>query len=440
MKTLRSVSLFSNCGAGDLGYRSAGFRFDVLAELVEFRLDVALLNHPVAWGVVGDLRETLPDVVECWRASRGEQRPAMLSACPPCQGMSSARGGRGTINDPRAGSRDPRNLLVEVVANAVKRLKPRSVVVENVPMFLTRQVHHPKNQQAVSAAVFLVDELCEEYAAYAMRADLADFGIPQSRKRSFLTFIRRDEVAISKLEAAGAVPYPQATHIGKHVSIKAALAAMRLPPLDARDERVARDPKRPLHIVPVWDERTYAMVAAIPPSSGQTAWQNNLCRDCGTVKVGSNEASCPRCRSPLLRPVVVESNGNVRLVNGFRNSSYSRMRPDKAAATITTASGRVGSDNTIHPWENRLLSPLECAELQTFPKDFEWGEALRVRGVSNLRCMIGEAVPPMFTAAHGRVLASLLNGSLPRGVMKADDLKVIRAQQALDDARSAVGS
>src|SRR5580692_8874460 len=103
-KTLRSISLFSNCGAGDLGYREAGFRFDVIAELVPFRLDVAQLNHPLSWGVEGDLRITLPDVVDIWRELRGAMRPALLSACPPCQGMSSARGGRGCGNDPTAGS------------------------------------------------------------------------------------------------------------------------------------------------------------------------------------------------------------------------------------------------------------------------------------------------------------------------------------------------
>ena len=43
-----SVSLFSNCGAGDFGYRTAGFNFLVLAELVAKRLRVAALNHPGA--------------------------------------------------------------------------------------------------------------------------------------------------------------------------------------------------------------------------------------------------------------------------------------------------------------------------------------------------------------------------------------------------------
>ncbi len=86
------------------------------------------------------------------------------------------------------------------------------------------------------------------------------------------------------------------------------------------------------------------------------------------------------------------------------------MAPDQPAATVTTASGHVGSDRTIHPWENRLLSPAECAYLQTFPSDFKWGNAMNNWGHTPVRQMIGEAVPPRFTELHGQVLAALYKG------------------------------
>ena len=56
------------------------------------------------------------------------------------------------------------------------------------------------------------------------------------------------------------------------------------------------------------------------------------------------------------------------------------------------------------------MSPLECAGLQTFPSDFEWGDALKKWGHTNIRIMIGEAVPPLFTKQHGLVLQKLLKG------------------------------
>src|SRR5580700_4934717 len=113
--TFHSVSLFSNCGAGDVGFARAGFRFDVMAELDPRRLDVALLNHPHATGVPGDLRETLPNVVAAYRERAGDAPPALLAACPPCQGLSSAQSARGDATDPDVGSRDRRNLLVAVI-------------------------------------------------------------------------------------------------------------------------------------------------------------------------------------------------------------------------------------------------------------------------------------------------------------------------------------
>ena len=104
------------------------------------------------------------------------------------------------------------------------------------------------------------------------------------------------------------------------------------------------------------------------------------------IDVHRETATCPNCQGPLLlRPVLRESDGSWRLIKGFRSSSYRRIAPDRPAATITTASGHVGSDRTLHPWENRVLSPAECAHLQTFPS------RLRVGGDN--RSILG-VIPP----------------------------------------------
>lgn len=431
--TLDAVSLFTNCGAGDVGYRAAGFRFVVLAELLQHRLDVAVLNHPGAEAVVADLRETLPDVVAAWRRRRGDIRPALLAACPPCQGMSSARSGRGKENDAAAGSRDARNLLVEVVVEAVDALKPRSVVVENVPAFLTRCVEDPRTQQPISAARLLSERLDDRYELSAVVLNLADFGVPQSRKRSFLTFIDRSEPGLVSLHARGLAPFP-AAH-AEAIHLQAALGQMGLPELDAGAEAGARDPDRPLHAVPVWSAERYGMVAAIPTGRAATAWANIRCPVCGDVDPTEDDATCPQCAGPLLRPVVRERDGRYRLINGFRRSSYARMDPTRPAATVTTASGRIGSDNTLHPFENRVLSILECQLLQTIPSDFRWGDALETKGHTGVRQMIGEAVPPAFTRQHGRVLRAVLEGRRPYLALRADDDRIARALRMLASER-----
>lgn len=437
---LRGVSLFTNCGAGDVGYRDAGFAFDVMAELESHRLDVALLNHRTARGVPGDLRETLPQVVAAWRDRNGMAQPALLAACPPCQGMSSARSDRGSESDPEAGSRDPRNLLVQVVVDAAVELRPRVVVVENVPAFLTRQVLHPVTGDAVSGAVLLIESLAGEYEYWPFVTDLADHGVAQTRKRSFMTFVRNDEPAVAVLERHGLAPFPAPTHAGCQTTLAEAIASMGLRSLDAASKDAATDPGTPLHCVPVWSESRYVMVAAIPPNSGRTAWQNSACLTCGAVGLDDDAASCPECGARLPRPVVVDPDGTPRLIAGFRRSSYARMDPNRPAATVTTASGRIGSDNTLHPSENRVMSILECQLLQGFPIDFRWGDTLNAKGHTAMRAMIGEAVPPTFTRQHGKVIEALLNGRKPRSAIGATDDRINRARRALRRASRDVSS
>src|SRR5208283_1450846 len=103
------------------------------------------------------------------------------------------------------------------------------------------------------------------------------------------------------------------------------------------------------------------------------------------------------------------------------------MHSNFPAATITTASGHIGSNHTIHPFENRVLSTLECALLQTLPRGFKWGRALKQWGHTNVREMIGEAVPPHFTKLHGNVLRALLEGRFNVRLYPAEGKRSLRA-------------
>jgi DNA (cytosine-5)-methyltransferase 1 len=350
--------------------------------------------------------------------------------------MSSARHDRGLEEDPDAGCKDARNLLVTVIERAAALLKPRVIVIENVPAFLTRKIRHPKSLRPISAADYIIGELKSSYVAFPIVCDLCDYGVPQSRKRTFITLVRKSEVGLRLLLNKELTPYPIPRYApelgGTPITVDDALKAYDLPVLDASSAELAcSDFGHGMHAVPVWNPERYAMVAAIPPGSGRSAWQNNLCGTCGEVEVSERHATCPGCRGPLLRPVVRSRNGRYRLIHGFRTSTYARMSSGRPASTITTASGHVGSNNTIHPTENRLLSTLECALLQTLPSTFRWGDALEQWGHTNVREMIGEAVPPLFTHLHGKVLYSLLTGRMPRNLLAANDARCSKAQLKL---------
>ena len=429
---MRAVSLFSNCGAGDVGFAAAGFQFRVVSELVEKRLEVAKLNHPDAVAVLGDLRRMWPVVVDSFREIHGSESPVLLSGCPPCQGMSSAKGDRGKEDDPDAGSRDGRNLLVLPIAEVAKELQPTFVVVENVPAFLRRRVWDPDSVTPCSAAKILCNRLESDYCVYAAVVDLCEFGIPQHRSRAFLTLVRKDTEALDVLRRSGRAPFPAPTHGGPNspdfITIDDALRESGLPTLDAGSVETAGSSDHPMHRVPVWLDRRYEMVAAIPPGSGASAWETDHCGRCDAKGIVFTEAVCPHCQSPMLRPTVQNEDGSWRLVKGFRSSSYRRMDPARPAATITTASGHIGSDRTLHPWENRVLSPAECGWLQTIPSTFRWGDSMKKWGHTGVRQMIGEAVPPLFTMLHGRILAALAEGyDVPEALLQGDR----RCQKAL---------
>jgi len=77
-------------------------------------------------------------------------------------------------------------------------------------------------------------------------------------------------------------------------------------------------------------------------------------------------------------------------------SMYGRLRWDKPAQTITTGFGSMGQGRYLHPSKVRTLTCREAARIQGFPDFFEFG---RTRPLTELRQMIGNAVPPQFVAS-----------------------------------------
>lgn len=417
-----------------------------MAEIQKKRLRVAGLNHESADLILGDLRDTWPLVVESFKTQLGDNELVLLSACPPCQSISSLNSRRGYAQDIRSGARDRRNLLVLPIIEVARALKPRLVVVENVPAFLKRKIPHPTHGSGVSAANLLLECLDADYIAFPFLSDLAHYGVPQRRIRTFLTLVRRDLAGLKQLVIQRRAPYPRPSHDPDQGgrpqrSLGQYLRMLNLPSLDARSPKSAISEVSPLHRVPIWSQHHFDMVDAIPARSGQSAWENCVCSACGTVDVQPEDAGCPNCSRPLLRPVVGNVTNGYRLVKGFRTTSYRRMDPDKPAPTVTTASGTIGSARTIHPTETRVLSPLECAHLQTIPDDFMWsnGADWKIEPHS-VRRMIGEAVPPKFTALHGQALVGVLENRWPFPLISMYDSRCITARSRLDIDASALES
>ena len=413
---LPAISLFAGAGLSDLGYGAAGFEFLVHSELEPNRAELCARNFPDSTCVIGNLWETWEEVVSGYQ-ERTEEPLALINVTPPCQGLSSSNPGRGKVAD--ASTSDERNLLLLASVPVLNELKPRIVVVENVPQVLQRVVRVEENEAPCKVVEAFERGLGREYRIFPNLVQMADYGVPQDRRRAILVAIRVDELCVKQLEDEHLLPLPRPTHAQvpedsqlPWVKLEEWLNQMDYPPLDAKSLELARSDSDPLHFVPSYRGDRYLMVADIPARSGRNAYQNSKCHECGRERVPEGVVRCPTCGELMRnRPYLKEKTGTYRLIKGFK-SSYRRMYHDRPAPTITTASSHLGSDYKIHPWENRVLSIRECADLQTVPRFYDWQWAVETRHTYLARQVIGEALPPWFTFLHGQVLRKLLDGEV----------------------------
>jgi DNA (cytosine-5)-methyltransferase 1 len=409
------ISVFSGAGLSDLGYELAGFSFKVQCESDPHRAELGKRNFPHSKWIVGDVQGVSEELMTGYRQQAGNEPLAIMSVTPPCQGMSSSNPGRGKIASPEQS--DYRNTLLLDSLSIVGGLEPRIIVAENVAPLLNRVITWQGKTETIAKA--FVDGL-PDYRAYAGVVEMADYGIPQMRKRSIIVAIHKDEPILARLDAKKLLPWPRPTHAqnpafgrAPWLTFEEWLEKLDYPVLDARTR--AADPTLLLHNVPAYPiaDRRYEMIADIPPRSGRNAYSNSTCPWCRQNSIPSDTAYCPHCGGFLTnRPIVQGEDLQWRLIKGFE-SSYRRAGRNRPAPTVTTNSSHLGSDNKIHPWENRVMSTLECADLQTVPRFYDWSWALSTRHNYVIRNAIGEALPPYFTYLHGKVLSKMLDGSLP---------------------------
>lgn len=401
---LAAASIFSGSGLSDVGYRSAGYRFVAQAELHEHRSALGKANFPSSQWVVGDITQRADEFV----AYVGTSRLALLSITPPCQGLSSSNPTRGRRRTPDETRNRSRNMLLLEVVPIIERLRPRMFVCENVRQILTLT-----NDDDGRTVIDMLRERLPEYRVYHTIVNVADYGLPQARLRAVIVGISRDESSVALLDDARVLPWPHQTHsasgsVGTSpwVCVGDWLRSMRYGWLDAAHVDTASG-EHPLHRIPIYDQDRYLQVASIPTNSGLSAYENDTCPSCGSSPVPVGRAYCSFCgRRMRNRPYVV-ARGGFRLIRGF-HSSYRRMSPHQPAPPVMTSSGRVGSDFKIHPWEHRVLSVLECADLQTVPRAYDWSLAVEAKRFGLVREVVGEALPPYFTFLHGRLLRRLL--------------------------------
>lgn len=180
MTKLKGLSLFSNVGIAEAYMEEIGVDILIANEINEDRARFYQEVYPNTHMVCGDITDE--DIRNSIVEEAIDREVDFIIATPPCQGMSEA-GLRKEF--------DERNQLVFYAVDAIKRIKPRFVLLENVPKQLTTKINHGGKILLIPEYIKL--ELGEQYKFNKETLVMAkDYGVPQLRERNIFLLVRKD--------------------------------------------------------------------------------------------------------------------------------------------------------------------------------------------------------------------------------------------------------
>jgi len=402
----KAISLFSSAGIGELGLKKNDIDIVLSNEFDARRHKLYAHNFPGTECVQGDICEHKGKVIELWRERFPGEDLFLVYATPPCQGMSTNGVGRLRYGV-RAGERsaaDERNRLIIPAMDVIAALRPKWVLLENVPGMAQTKIHD-EDGHPVNILSYVERRLGDEYVGRGEVIACEDYGIPQTRRR-LITIYTRDPGGIEYFNSCGFTFFPDT---GKKSTVTLREAIGHFPALDAVPGKESRVDFHPLHYVPVMKPEKYWWISHTP--EGDTAFSNqcvnpecgfqenaryqDVHEDGGFKRQADTPVNCSKCGELLPRPSLVDrTTGKRRLIRGF-HSAYRRMSWDAPATTLTQNLLYEASDNKVHPEQNRVLSIYEALVLQTIA-EYEYDFSPEGDRVPDpwIAEIIGESVPP----------------------------------------------
>ena len=375
---IKAVSLFANVGIAETYFDDLGIDVVVANELLEERGRFYNHLYPETNMIIGDI--TISEVFDRVVAEAKANDVDLLIATPPCQGMSCA--GR---KDPK----DPRNFLIYYAVEAVKQIRPRFVMFENIPMQQHTQILY--NGDYLFIPQYVENELGDYYNFNEQHiVNAMDYGVPQSRQRYIYLlsaktedvkweFPEKQQDIITMEEAIGSLP-------SLDPCLREETEKWRFPDFEEKKRKGLEVSK--WHYPPVHSWKQVECMIHTP--TGKSAFKN--------------ETFYPKTKG--------------RRIKGAPRT-YMRMFWDKPATTIMQNSGVISAFSTVHPGrpivesdddtkreysDARALSIYELLILSSLPLDWdipEWASDVLIRKV------IGEGIPPLLIK---RAIESLIIG------------------------------
>lgn len=355
-----AVDLFAGGGGLSIGLEEAGFSVCAAVELDQHAYETYKANNPYVKAFRQDIRTLSADAL---RAAAPDNRIDLIAGCPPCQGFTSL-----TSKYKRD---DPRNDLIREMERLVEDIRPKAVMMENVPGLAE------KGKPLFDAFRGKLKDLGYEVSYGVLQ--VADYGVPQFRRRLVL------------LAGHGfKIDLPAPTHsrdgsdgLPRWRTVRETIGELGAPVsfAEARKKGALNLKKLKWHVVRTLSPENVARIKAAKPGG---SWAD------------IPESLRPKCHR-----------------NGYKGFSnvYGRMTWDDVSPTITGGCTTLSKGRFGHPTEDRTISLHEAALLQTFPKDF----IIETPFMEHACNIIGNALPCDFAAAMARQCKQALDHATSDG-------------------------
>jgi DNA (cytosine-5)-methyltransferase 1 len=383
--TPTAIDLFSGAGGASLGLVRAGWDLRLAADFDQACSLTHRANLPGEF-ITGDLRDVdAAKVMTAADVSPGELD--LMFAGPPCQGFSII------------GSRvvwDKRNNLFREALRLASEVRPRCVVIENVPGLVSLA-----GGAYLRAILEGLDEAGYDVACAELLA--AQYGAPQMRWRLIIIGWRKDlgilagygfpRPTAGKLGIGDLLPNVTITQQQLEGFVTTAEAIGDLPPVAAGEEvtKYAGPPVGPYQVLMragLGDELSNHYAAGLSEA--------NLTR-LRHIKPGQDWRDLPYELLPA---------GMQRALRKDHTRRYRRMTWDGVPRSVITRFRDPKSGEYTHPEQDRTITIREAARLQGFPDSFVFhGDR------SSQYDQVGNAVPTQLAQAIGAEVRRCLDGS-----------------------------